>query len=45
MNLHLHMIAYFGTAADKMRARRIHLSTQNLMHLPVWIDSGKEDEP
>ena len=45
MGLYLYMIDITYPRTDKMRARRIDPGTQNFMHLPVWMDSGKEDEP
>jgi hypothetical protein len=45
MFLDLNIFGYFGTSADKVRARKINLNTQMTMNLHTPIDSGKEDEP
>lgn len=45
MGFGLNILGYFGTSADKVRARRINSDTQMFMNLHIPFDSGKEDEP
>ena len=45
VNLHQYIIGYPWFYTDKVRALRVHLSTQMTMNLPGRIDSGKETEP
>ena len=45
VNLHQYIIGYPWFTTEKVRACRIHLSTQKAMNLWNPIDSGKETEP